>query len=356
MKLIENLPKTEAETVAQLAVNLPRLLEGLKVEKVKQKFRVGASNRVDLLATVSLAGLRKNLIFEVKTLGEPRLALQAIARLRQLASQVDNSYPVFAARFITEGTRRLCKAENVGYVDLLGNVYLRFGTVLVDRLVQASAKLEQRGIKQLLAPKATRVLRALLNRPGKPARISDLARTCNMSLAGVYWVVRLLEDKRYVERDPKKRIILTKPKELLDLWATNWNMQANSWRGYFSFEKTPERLIKKIAEFSAKEDLRYAFTLMAGASLVAPFVRYEDVWVYVTRDTRRWAEGLDLKPVQGGGNLFFVEPYDEGVFLDLQAVEGANVVSNVQLYVDLYNYGARGREQADFLRGRKIGF
>jgi hypothetical protein len=31
-------------------------------------------------------------------------------------------------------------------------------------------------------------------------------------------------------------------------------------------------------------------------------------------------------------------------------------VSNVQLYVDLYNYPARGREQADFLRERKIGF
>jgi hypothetical protein len=40
----------------------------------------------------------------------------------------------------------------------------------------------------------------------------------------------------------------------------------------------------------------------------------------------------------------------------LQVVEGVKVVSDVQLYVDLYNYPARGREQADFLRERKMGF
>ncbi len=207
-----------------------------------------------------------------------------------------------------------------------------------------------------MAPKATRVLRALLNRPREPARISDLARRCSMSVAGVYWVVRLLEDRAYVERDSQKRVVLIKPKELLDLWASSWNMQRNPWTGYFSLEKTPERLIKRVADFGAKENLGYAFTLMAGAALVAPFVRYEDVWIYIAGDPKRWAEGLDLKPVQGGGNLFLVEPYDEGVFMELQEVEGAKVVSNVQLYVDLYNYGPRGREQAEFLRERKIGF
>ncbi len=146
MKIIENLPKTEPETVAQLAVNLPRLLEGLKVEKIARGYKVDR-DRVDLLAMVRVGNLRKKLVFEVKTLGEPRLALQAIAQLQRLAAQVDNSYPVFAARFVTEGTRRLCKAEDVGYVDLVGNVYLRFGNVFVDRLAQASDKLDRRGVK-----------------------------------------------------------------------------------------------------------------------------------------------------------------------------------------------------------------
>lgn len=354
MQSIERMPKTEQETVAQLLANFPRLLEGLNIVKIEKQYRVSESYRVDLLIEVRLGKLRRKLIVEVKTLGEPRLALQAIAQLREAVKHVKSSYPVFAARYVTEATRRLCKAENVGYVDLLGNVYLRFETVLVDRVAQASAKLERRGVKQLLAPKATRVLRALLVAPEEPARISDLAQRCSMSPAGVYWVVRLLEAKGYVERDAARKVVVVKPKELLDTWASAWTMQKNTWTSYFSFEKTPETLIKKVAELGARKNLRYAFTLMAGASLVAPFVRYEDVWLYVAGDEAPWAKGLDLKPVDGGGNLFLVKPYDEGVFMDLQDFEGVKVVSNIQLYVDLYNYAARGREQAEFLRDRKL--
>jgi len=35
---------------------------------------------------------------------------------------------------------------------------------------------------------------------------------------------------------------------------------------------------------------------------------------------------------------------------------GAVVVGDVQLYLDLYQYPARGREQAEFLRERRLKF
>jgi len=57
-----------------------------------------------------------------------------------------------------------------------------------------------------------------------------------------------------------------------------------------------------------------------------------------------------------GGNVFLVEPYDEAVFYKVQQRKGVWVVSNVQLYVDLYNYPARGREAAEHLRKAVIGF
>ncbi|MGQ9586957.1 MAG: type IV toxin-antitoxin system AbiEi family antitoxin [Thermoplasmata archaeon] len=208
----------------------------------------------------------------------------------------------------------------------------------------------------MFAPKATRVIRALLLDPRRAMRITDLARECTMSPAGVYWVVRLLEDKGYVGRDSSKRILLTKPKELLDMWAANWTVERNEFKDYFSLEKSPELRIKKFAEFAETKGIQYAFTLMAGASLVAPFVRYQVVWVYVEGDERRIIEGLDLRPVEGGGNIVLVRPYDEGVFQGLQVVDGVKAVSNVQLYVDLYNFRARGREQAEFLRERVIRF
>lgn len=356
MNSIEKAPSNESETIGRLVSELPRLLDGLEIVRAEVQRKAGRGIRPDLIVDVRLGRQSKRLVVEVKTLGEPRLAAQAIAQLRESVKLVSNSYPVFASGFVGETARELCKSEGVGYMDLLGNVYLRFGDVLIDRVGGGSFEVEQRRLKHLLAPKATRVIRSLLQDPERSTRITDLARECSMSPAGVYWVARLLEDKGFVERDPSKRLVLVKPKELLGIWACAWNMKKNASTSYFSFERTPEALMKKVASVAKRASLRYAFTLMAGASLVAPFVRFQDVWLYFDGEEDAWAKALELKPVDGSGNLVLVRPYDEGVFAGLQVIEGVNVVSNVQLYVDLYNFPARGREQAEFLRERKMGF
>ncbi len=356
MSPIEKSPSNERETIDRLVSELPRLLEGLEIVKTKVLPRARGGVQPDLLIDVRLGRQSKRLVVEVKTLGEPRFAAQAITQLSQSVRSVSNGYPVFAARYVGETTRQLCRTAGVGYIDLLGNIYLRFGGVLIDRLAQGSFEAERRGLKQLFAPKATRVIRTLLLDPKRPARITDLARECSMSPAGVYWVVRLLEDKGFVERDSSKRLVLVKPRELLSAWASSWSMDKNATTSYFSFERTPEALMKRVVSVSKRKKLSYAFTLMAGASFVAPFVRFQDVWLYFDGEEDAWTEALDLKPVDGGGNIVLVRPYDEGVFTGLQVVEGVNVVSNVQLYVDLYNYPARGREQAGFLRERRMGF
>jgi len=61
------------------------------------------------------------------------------------------------------------------------------------------------------------------------------------------------------------------------------------------------------------------------------------------------AEKLELNPTPKGGNVKFVLPYDEGVFYGTRKVRDVKVVSNVQLYVDLYNFPARGEEAASRL-------
>jgi hypothetical protein len=113
-----------------------------------------------------------------------------------------------------------------------------------------------------------------------------------------------------------------------------------------------------------RESLTYAFTLHSGASLIAPFVRFTDVHFYYQGDAcTEWSEcvevliqGLDLRPVESGGSVHILKPYDEGVFYNLQRPTGMPVVCNTQLYLDLINYPARGREQAQFLREQKMPF
>jgi hypothetical protein len=99
----------------------------------------------------------------------------------------------------------------------------------------------------------------------------------------------------------------------------------------------------------------YAVTLGAAASLVAPFVRSTDVYVYATGDEKIIIKELGLTPVDFGGNVHIVEPYDEGVLFGRRSIDGVTAVSDVQLYLDLYNHPSRGREQAEFLRKKRMG-
>jgi hypothetical protein len=352
----KKMPRTEPETIDELVAILAQLLDGLTIEKVERDVNLGEDEVADMVVQVRRGGLRRRLLIEVRTLGEPRLAAQAITKLRGLQGLARDGIPVFAARYVSESSRRICKAVGVGYIDLVGNVFLQFGAVLIDREAGASLGLERRGVKQLTAPKATRVVRALLDSPKVPVRITDLARRCSMTPGGVYQVVRLLEDKGYIERDSTKRVRLVKPGELLDAWAGLWSIQRNTIATYFSLERTPGAIMESVARVGGRGKRDYAFTMMAGAYLVAPFVRFVDVWFYITGDTAWWVRELDLRPVEAGGNVHLVIPYDEGVLMDRHEVEGAWVVSDVQLYVDLYNYPARGREQAQFLREKRIRF
>ena len=64
---------------------------------------------------------------------------------------------------------------------------------------------------------------------------------------------------------------------------------------------------------------------------------------------------LDLKDADQGANLVLMMPYyKHSVFYDSREVEGLRVVSDIQLYLDLYGYPVRGREQAEHLYDKRL--
>ncbi len=70
----------------------------------------------------------------------------------------------------------------------------------------------------------------------------------------------------------------------------------------------------------------YAFTLTSGASLTAPFLRYNRVFIYFQGSSEKLAKDLDFKKVASGPNISILQPYYEGVFYDIQKIEGKKVV------------------------------
>lgn len=212
-------------------------------------------------------------------------------------------------------------------------------------------------VQNVFSPMASRVVRILLINPKKDWSILGLSKEAKTAYGYTHRLVNALLKMGLCRKTEANRIVVANASELLTRWASYYDFALlNKVNAYYSLDEDLDRFVRKLSAASG-HDLRYALTLQAGAALISPYVRPANIHLYVDPETlNEWRKLLDLQLTELGGNVFLVEPYDEAVFYKVQQRKGVRVVSNVQLYVDLYNYPARGREAAEHLRKAVIGF
>jgi len=197
--------------------------------------------------------------------------------------------------------------------------------------------------KDIFEPKATRVIRVLLTNPREHWRIAALAKEAMVSLGWTHAVVATLQEQNYVARDENYHVKVVDPIRLVKRWAAVHSFLTESRiETFHTFERQLEPFLNQLKKLEAS----YALTGLSGAWLVAPYVRPVSVDVYIPdrTETGKIMRTLELRPVERGGDVRLVLPYDKGVFYGARSIDSVKVVSNTQLYVDLVNYPARGEE------------
>jgi hypothetical protein len=316
-----------------------------------------AGKPVDVAVKFRLGEAERLVVVEVSSLGQPRHIRAAVTRLGEIRRDVPAAYPVAAAVYIGPQSARILKDNNLGYLDLSGNCYLAFDHVLIEKEGKRNLRPSTRPLRSLFAPRATRVVRVLLAEPQRDWRLEELAKAAEVSLGHSHNVISRLEDLRWVERDQAQRIHLGKPADLLEAWRESYTYRANEIASYFVPERVNRRLMTEVARAATAEGRRYAFTLSAGLSLVAPPPRLTEVHCYVEGDPAPIAAALGLRRAgETDGALHLLAPYDPGVFYGGLEKAGLRVVSLPQLYVDLIGNGPGGAEQAEHLRREAMGF
>src|SRR5499433_1976511 len=344
------------EVRRQVAQRLRELLPRAKGWQETADAKIG-SQTADLLARFQLAGQEHMVVVEVTSLGQPRQIRAAVTRLNEIRRELPGAYPVATAVYISPQSARILKSNNLGYVDLSGNCYLAFENVLIEKEGKRNVRPSTRPLRSLFAPRATRVVRVLLAEPQRAWRLEELAKAAEVSLGHSHNVISRLEDLRWVERDQAQRIHLGKPADLLETWRESYTYRSNEIASYFVPERVNRRLMADVARAATAEARRYAFTLSAGLSLVAPMPRLNALHCYVEGDPAPVAAALGLRPAgETDGALHLLSPYDPGVFYGGLEKAGLKVVSLPQLYVDLVGYQPRGAEQAEHLRREAMGY
>lgn len=205
-------------------------------------------------------------------------------------------------------------------------------------------------VANLFSKKSADIIRVLLVNYPKTWMLRDLAEESGTALGYVSRVANTLIHQRLALRSSaRSELKLMAPEDLLKRWATFSSFAANTrFIEYYSGEQDIGAFLEKL---KFQEPAEYALTGLAGALLSEPFVRPTNTHIYIRKesDAGTLARSLDLMPVEENGNVKFAIAPTNGIFYAARKINGIPVVSDIQLYVDLYNYPARGREAADEL-------
>ncbi len=350
--LVKTYRRASGRLAGELARALPGLLPSLAVTRTSR--REGADLAVDVRTP---SGRKQTLCIGVSGSSAPGRIHAALQQLKA-SRRPTAGYPVLAARFLSPRSRELCREAGIGYVDLAGNCRLHFEGFYYEKVIEKNPFPQRGRPASLFSPASSRLVRVLLDVPARTWRIGELAGAAQVSLGHTSNVCRRLLAEGYADT-VERRVRLAQPAKLLEAWREAYAVDQHTLMPYYSFEREPETLMRRIAQVARERGWRYAITSFAAASLLAPFVHGVGMVQWYVEDeaaASAWVQALDLRPAESGPNVVLVIPHDPGVFIPTQEADGVTLVSTAQLYLDLYNGPARGREQAEFLRKERLGF
>jgi len=297
---------------------------------------------LDLRLRVSRRSHR--LVVQAKNSGQPRVIRAAINQLVRYRDKLSSAYLVIVAPYITPRAAQLCIDENVGFVDLAGNCRLCFDQVFIEQTERTNPDVKRRDIRSLYSPKASRLLRVLLNEPRRDWQLQQLAKEAQVSLGLASNVKKLLVDREWVKSEADG-LRLVDPQALLEEWAGRYSFRKSRVVDCYTLRDVAEAEAALIEECS-KRGWSVALTGFSGAARLVPAVRHQRAMAYVGGPPEDLLGPLQLKVVESGANVSLLAPYDEGVFQGARRVDDLDVVSPVQLYLDLRSFRGRGEDAA----------
>lgn len=209
-------------------------------------------------------------------------------------------------------------------------------------------------IKSVFTDKASSLLRKMLQHPEKKWVINDFTKE-GLSLGWISEILTEMSKEGYVERvykGPLSYSILRYPDRLITDWTRWYRFKYNTIFTYYS----PLRNIEgRLINYFKEKNIPYALTLFSGAKRIGPYVSDPRIHIYIPSletlgDLAKFRGEFSLLELKEAGDIHFVIPYyKNSIFKYLQHVRGTAIVSLLQLYLDLYTFSPRGREQAEYL-------
>lgn len=307
------------------------------------------------------------LAVEVMRAGYPRDIRLAVLRLRSYqAARAEASPPLelcVLADYLSPGSRRELAQEGINYFDATGSMHFKHRTYLVIKDLESPKRTPRRAVK-LFSGAREQVIHALLEhwrRTAGEAYISgtELASKAQTSTYSVSLAMQELEREDWVEtvgKGPSQRRRVRNPAGILDAWAADWTSRRERVTRWYTYAPQANPTDMLLFRLAGKPD--WALTGAAAANAVVPHLTSIDrVQVIVPPGmAETWGEELNLKRVDKGANVVFIERTGASLmFLDEHPERpGSRFASRFIQYLDLLDGYGRSKELAAEFRQRAL--
>lgn len=340
VKLRSKLSGLAVDWIRQLGVESA----AFKVAGVSEKTSAGEWFLVVTLSTIPDKG-RVRLFVEQWVQVSPRTALAAFELQKSVP---EGGRLMLCAPYISPRVAEMCRERDVCYLDAVGNCRIAAPGLFVSVSGRPNRPPPTKPAVDPFSTKSSRVVRAMLTHPEKGWQVQQLAQVADVSIGLVSKVKRALLEEAHIEQ--RDRLLFVRdPAKLLQDWQANYSPRAEHV-SLFAIAR-PLELEKQLADWCRANEVAYALTQLCCAWRYSPMVRYDRSVVYIDQEIMansrlaKLLKQIDAKEVDTGANCILWITDDPAVFVDSRPIDGVNIVSPLQLYLDL-SAVPRGEEVA----------
>ena len=355
MKLIavSKSPKNSAyDRLAVGALKTLRAIPKLTVKEILPEPR-HANPGLDFSVLLGFGQKKFKIAAEIKSSGEPSVLRRSAAWLKGLLTKTKYDYGVIVAPFVSGEGATICRDIGVGFIDLSGNCLLSFDGLYVERTGFSNKFRKPREIQSLFSPKSSRLARCLLSDPKRAWTLKGLSSETGVSIGLIHRLAVALEENLFVEKTPAG-LTLADPARLLEAWREEYRRRPRKWARYAVRTGSVEEWVTKLKTAAVQSAVRYALSGPSGAALVSAYLNPNLIHLYVDAVKGEFLAELGAYPVTSEGNFLIRLAEQENEFIGSRDVKGISIVSDLQLYLDLWAMGGRGQEAAEELRRARL--
>jgi hypothetical protein len=203
---------------------------------------------------------------------------------------------IIVAKYIAADTAQNLKANNINYLDVSGNCYIKTKDLLIHIIGQKVQRKQKTNQAKAFQETGIKLIFHLLSNPENlQFSYRELAELADISTGSVSNIMTELEAQRFILKTKKKRILKNKP-ELLERWIIAYH------------DVLRPRLLKKQMRFIKNLSLNEQFLLddivlwggEPGAAILTKHIIPEQFTIYTDKNWQDLGTTIGLVPDNNG--------------------------------------------------------